>query len=254
MKIGGGSFEEVAAVLLQLGCKRPLLVTDPFMVKAGLVERLQTQICSAGLSCSTFSDTLPDPTSTVVERGAALFQAGGHDSLVSLGGGSPIWRELPACFSDPGNRKARERMMLAATQAGIAFSNASVALVHGMSRPLGVHFHVPHGLSNAMLLPAATAFSASAALARYAVCARTMGMTPEGSSDEQAVEALLDGLHVRNRELNVPSPRQFGIDKERYLAAIPVMTAQALASGSPQNNPRVPTAEEISELYRRVWQ
>ena len=49
--------------------------------------------------------------------------------------------------------------MLAANQAGIAFSNASVALVHGMSRPIGAHFHVPHGLSNAMLLPAVTAFS-----------------------------------------------------------------------------------------------
>ena len=90
MKIGGGSFGEVAAVLLQLGCKRPLLVTDPFMVKAGLVERLEMQIRGAGLSCSTFSDTLPDPTSTVVEHGAVVFRAGGHDSLVSLGGGSPI--------------------------------------------------------------------------------------------------------------------------------------------------------------------
>ena len=49
-------------------------------------------------------------------------------------------------------------MMLGATQAGMAFCNASVALVHGMSRPIGAHFHVPYGLSNAMLLPAVTRF------------------------------------------------------------------------------------------------
>ena len=54
---------------------------------------------------------------------------------------------------------AREAMMIGATQAGLAFSNSSVALVHGMSRPIGAHFHVPHGLSNAMLLPAITRFS-----------------------------------------------------------------------------------------------
>ncbi len=144
--------------------------------------------------------------------------------------------------------------MLAATQAGIAFSNASVALVHGMSRPLGVHFHVPHGLSNAMLLPSVTAFSVSAAPERYAVCARTMGLAVEDSTNQQAGEALVRGLYERNAELNVPSPRQFGIDHERFLAAIPTMTAQALASGSPQNNPHIPTADEIGTLYREMWQ
>ena len=376
LKIGGGSFAEVSGLLLKLGCKHPLLVTDPFMVKTGLAERLEIQVREAGLACTLFSDTLPDPTSAIVEHGAALFAASDHDSLVSLGGGSPIdtakaigmlvrnggkirdykapngprlagpphvaipttagtgsevtrftvitdietgekmliagdvllptaavvdyeltltmparltadtgidslthaieafvsrranpfadafalsamktiWRELPASFHEPENRKAREAMMLAATQAGIAFSNASVALVHGMSRPLGVHFHVPHGLSNAMLLPRVTAFSASAAQDRYAVCARTMGMAMEGSTDEQAVGALLRGLEVRNAELNVPSPQQFGIEKERYFAAIPTMTAQALSSGSPQNNPRIPSADEISKIYRDVWQ
>ncbi len=75
-----------------------------------------------------------------------------------------IWTNLPiACF-EPENRDAREAMMLAATQAGIAFSNSSVALVHGMSRPIGAKFHVPHGMSNAMLLPAVTEFSVSAAV------------------------------------------------------------------------------------------
>ena len=87
-----------------------------------------------------------------------------------------IWDELPVAFNEPSNRHAREAMMMAATMAGIAFSNASVALVHGMSRPIGVFFHVPHGLSNAMLLPAVTAFSADAAADRYADCARAMGV------------------------------------------------------------------------------
>ena len=74
--------------------------------------------------------------------------------------------------------------MLGATTAGMAFSNASVALVHGMSRPIGAFFHVPHGLSNAMLLPEITAFSAPAALERYADCARAMGVAEEGEGSQ----------------------------------------------------------------------
>jgi alcohol dehydrogenase class IV len=145
-------------------------------------------------------------------------------------------------------------MMLAATQAGIAFSNASVALVHGMSRPLGAHFHIPHGLSNAMLLPAVTAFSAEAALERYAECARTMGLAQQKDSDQTAVDRLVRALYERNAELQVPSPKQFGIVEERYAALISTMAAQALSSGSPQNNPRIPTAAEIEHIYRQAWE
>jgi alcohol dehydrogenase class IV len=164
-----------------------------------------------------------------------------------------IWAELPTAFREPGNRNARERMMLAATQAGIAFSNASVALVHGMSRPIGAHFHVPHGLSNAMLLPAVTAFSVKAAEQRYADCARAMDIANQMDSDQVATDKLIQGLLVRSQELQVPSPKTFGISEERYFSLIPTMAVQALASGSPQNNPRVPSSEEIEQLYRQVW-
>jgi alcohol dehydrogenase class IV len=376
LKIGGGSFAEVSSLLRELRCRRPLIVTDPFMMSTGLAGKLHAQICQAGLPSAIFSDTVPDPTSAIVEHGVRVFVAGDHDSLVSLGGGSPIdtakaigmlannggkmsdyrspnaprlagpthlaipttagtgsevtrfavitdveteekmliagdtlmptaavvdyeltltmparltadtgidslthaleafvsrranpfadafalsamrtiWTELPISFHEPQNRKAREAMMMAATQAGIAFSNASVALVHGMSRPLGVHFHVPHGLSNAMLLPAVTTFSTSAASERYAICARTMGIAPASASDAAAIAALIRALYERNAELRVPSPRQFGITKERYCALIPTMTVQALASGSPQNNPRIPTSDEIGAIYREAWE
>jgi alcohol dehydrogenase class IV len=144
-------------------------------------------------------------------------------------------------------------MMLAATLAGIAFSNASVALVHGMSRPIGIFFHVPHGLSNAMLLPAVTRFSAASAPGRYADCARTMGIAAQDDSDPVAVNKLVEGLFRRNEELEVPSPKSFGIPEGRYMEVIPTMTTQALASGSPQNNPRIPSAAEIEQLYREIW-
>ncbi len=90
LKIGGGSFTEVSGLLLALRCARPLIVTDAFMMTNGLAERLRTQIREASLPCGIFHETLPDPTSSIVEEGVRVFLAGGHDSLVSLGGGSPI--------------------------------------------------------------------------------------------------------------------------------------------------------------------
>lgn len=143
--------------------------------------------------------------------------------------------------------------MLGALQAGIAFSNSSVALVHGMSRPIGAHFHVSHGLSNAMLMPVITAWSAPAALPRYALCAKAMGLANEAEGDQLAVARLVEALQQINADLKVPSPRDYGIDPDRWTALIPLMAEQALNSGSPANNPRVPDTAEIEALYRQAW-
>lgn len=157
-----------------------------------------------------------------------------------------------AC-AEPENSVAREALMLAASQAGMAFSNASVALVHGMSRPIGAHFHVAHGLSNAMLLPEITAFSVSHAEERYATCARVMSMASDQDSNSVACGKLVEGLRRLNQDLRVPSPSEQGLDEGKYFATLDIMAAQALASGSPQNNPRVPSAEEIVGLYKAIW-
>jgi alcohol dehydrogenase class IV len=135
----------------------------------------------------------------------------------------------------------------------MAFSNASVALVHGMSRPLGAHFHIPHGLSNAMLLPAVTAWSAPGAIGRYARCARAMGIADEAEGDQASVARLIEELTLINRDLEVPTPAAWGVSAERWDALVPVMAQQALASGSPANNPRVPEADEITRLYHQVF-
>ncbi|MBQ0718561.1 MAG: iron-containing alcohol dehydrogenase [Gammaproteobacteria bacterium] len=165
-----------------------------------------------------------------------------------------IARNIRSACNEPDNTSAREAMMLAATQAGMAFSNASVCLVHGMSRPIGAFFHVAHGLSNAMLLPAVTAFSASFAMERYADCARAMGLVKRGSDTSAAVKSLLAELQQLNKDLQVPSPKEYGIDEEKYFSLLTTMAEQAMASGSPNNNPRVPSVQEMAALYKEVWQ
>jgi alcohol dehydrogenase class IV len=98
-----------------------------------------------------------------------------------------------------------------------------------------------------------TEFSIPAAPERYADCARAMGVASHSDSDELANSKLMDELYAINKELQVPSPEQFGIDRDHFFNNLPVMAEQALASGSPGNNPRVPSADEIIEIYRKLW-
>jgi alcohol dehydrogenase class IV len=163
-----------------------------------------------------------------------------------------IGKNLRTAYNEPENAAAREAMMLSAMMAGLSFSNASVALVHGMSRPIGAHFHVPHGLSNAMLMPAITRFSLASALPRYADAARHIGLS-DSADDAVAAEALAEGLAAMNVEFAVPGPREFGIDRQTWESKLDLMADQALASGSPANNPRVPDKAEILALYREVY-
>ncbi|HEV7267519.1 MAG TPA: iron-containing alcohol dehydrogenase [Falsiroseomonas sp.] len=377
MLMGGGSVKKLAEVLAQLGLSRPLVVTDPFMVSSGLVEHALAPLREAGVTAAIFSDTVPDPTDTVIAAGVAIMQVGTYDCLIGFGGGSPmdtakamailaaapagthirgfkvpaaadaaalpvicvpttagtgseatrftvvtdterdekmliaglgalplaavvdheltfglppritadtgidalthaleafvskranhvaddyarsamrlIAPNLRRVWADPKDAAAREAMMRGATLAGLAFSNSSVALVHGMSRPVGAHFHVPHGMSNAMLLPAVTAFGLEAGRARYAEAARVMGLATEQEGDQSAGAKLVEELRALNRELEVPTPAAYGIAPDSWEGLLPTMAAQALASGSPGNNPRVPDAAQIVGLYREAY-
>ncbi len=218
--------------------------TDEKMLIAGLaccplaaiVDYELTLSMPYRLTADTGIDSLTHAIEAYVSRRANPYSDGLAKQAMGL-----IARNIRTACAEPDNRQAREAMMLGATTAGMAFSNASVALVHGMSRPIGAFFHVPHGLSNAMLLPEITAFSAPAALDRYADCARSMGLADEDEGNQSAVARLLDELRRLNTDLQVPSPRAYGIDAKRYGELLPVMADQALASGSPANNPRVPT-------------
>ena len=200
------------------------------------------------LTADTGIDALTHAIEAYVSRQANPFADG--MAVAAMAG---IWRHLETACDEPGNRAAREGMMLASLQAGIAFSNSSVALVHGMSRPVGAHFHVAHGLSNAMLLPVVTAWSVTASPSRYADCARAMGIARSGGSDEAACAGLVQALWDINRRLGVPTPRTHGLDGHRWNTLLPLMAEQALASGSPANNPRVPDAGEIQRLYCQAW-
>jgi len=215
---------------------------------AALVDYELTFTVSPRTTADTGLDSLTHAIEAYVSR-----KSNPYCDNVALAAMARLSKHIRTAYAEPEHAEAREQMMLGANQAGTAFSNASVALVHGMSRPIGAFFHVAHGLSNAMLLPAVTRFSAQSALPRYADCARAMGLSDSSVGDQAAVARLLEELESLNRDLEVPSPKAYGIDEARYLEVAPTMAEQALSSGSPNNNPRIPSAAEMVALYQQVY-
>lgn len=213
---------------------------------AALIDWTLTTTLPARITADTAIDSLTHAIEACVSRKAFAYTDSFALSAMPL-----IYDHVRRACQDPDDAEARAALMLAASQAGMAFSNASVALVHGMSRPIGAHFHVAHGLSNAMLLPAVTAFSVEHAPARYADCARAMGIASAQMADTAACDALVTALVQLNADLDVPRPSDLGHVADDAMLAL--MADQALASGSPQNNPRIPTADEIIALYRAIW-
>lgn len=246
---GSGSEATQVTVITDSDTDEKMLCLGPsFQPLAAVIDVELTLSMPPRLTADTGIDALTHAVEAYVSRKANPFTDG--LALTAIG---TIGRHLRRAYADGSDAVAREAMMVAATQAGLAFSNSSVALVHGMSRPIGAHFHVAHGLSNAMLFPTVTAFSVHAARDRYADCARALDVATTSDPDDLAADKLVDALRELCRDLQVPTPHSYGIDRDAWTGLIPLMAEQALASGSPANNPVVPTDGQIRELYARIY-
>ena len=241
-------------------CTRFTIITDDktsekmlcaglgFLPIAAIIDYELTMSLPARTTADTGIDALTHAIEAYVSKKASPYSDAQAIAAMKL-----IGPNLQIAYHEPGNESAREKMMLGSTFAGIAFSNASVALVHGMSRPIGAFFHVPHGLSNAMLLPMITEFSIQAAPERYADCAKAMGVAHIDDSHEVANQKLVQALAEINKDLKVPTLAEFGVDRKYFDEVVQTMAEQAIASGSPSNNPITPTIAEMISLYKQLW-
>ena len=169
---------------------------------------------------------------------------------------SRIVEALPVAWSNGDNIDARTEMLIGQFQAGKAFGNSSVALIHGMARPLGAQLHIPHGLANGLILPYVVEFNHIAAPEKYAEVARLLGVASEDDSTRVAASAAGDGVQQLCEDISLTSYLDdFGEipSREEYLEIVPQMTQDAFDSGSPDNNPRTPTQQELEALFLRVY-
>lgn len=167
-----------------------------------------------------------------------------------------IARSLPVAWANGENLDARADMMVGQFQAGQAFTNSSVALVHGLARPLGAQLHIPHGLANGLILPYVVDFSAAAAPEKYAEIARILDVADRGDTTRKAADAATDGIVQLCEDVELTRYLDdFGTipSRDEYLDVVDEMSQDAIDSGSPDNNPRKPTSEEIADLYMTIY-
>ncbi|QZT34891.1 iron-containing alcohol dehydrogenase [Caldalkalibacillus thermarum TA2.A1] len=246
---GTGSEVTSVTVITNTTADVKMMIKHPAFIPAvAIVDPLLTVTSPPKVTAATGVDALCHAIEAYLSRMAQPLT----DTL-SLEAIRLISSSIRRAYQQGEDLEARDRMALGSMQAGIAFSNASVCLVHGMSRPIGALFHVPHGVSNAMLLPAVLEYTLEACIDRMAVIGRVIKPELEGQDDQKAAQAAVQEIKQLCRDLNIPNMKTWGIDESRFRKVLDKMAQDALASGSPANNPRVPTHEEIVKLYEYCY-
>ncbi|MHB8092418.1 MAG: iron-containing alcohol dehydrogenase [Syntrophales bacterium] len=247
-----GTGSEVTIFTIITDTKRDvkMLIGSPHvMPRIALVDPLMTLGMPRGLTAATGLDALTHAIEAYVSLKAQPLS-----DVMAFSAVERLFKNLPQAWANPNNIEARTQTLLGAMQAGIAFSNASVALVHGMSRPLGAYFHIPHGLSNATLLGDVMEFSIMGNPVRYARITEAMGVDITGLLPTEAAEEGAMLVKKLVADLEVPSLKELGVDKKKLDKVVEQMAKDAIASGSPGNNPRIATPQEIVSLYYKAFQ
>ena len=162
-----------------------LLKGKVLMPKLAIIDPQFTMTAPPKITAATGLDALCHAVEAYTSRKAQTLSDSFAMSAVKR-----IFKSLPVAFKDGKNEEARIQMSVAALEAGIAFNNASVTIIHGMSRPIGALFHVAHGLSNAMLMKECLGFALEGAYDRFADLGRAIGVADATDEDKAAAEKI----------------------------------------------------------------
>lgn len=225
-----------------------LLKGDVLVPKLAIVDSSFTVGAPKSVTSATGLDALTHAVEAYTSR-----KAFSMTDTLAVSAVKRIMKYLPIAYKEPDNSLAREQMSIAALEAGICINNSSVTIVHGMSRPIGALFHVPHGMSNAMLLKECLSFAVSGAYEKFANLGRETGVASDFDSDETAAEKFIDSLQNICDVCEIPTLEQYGIDRDEYYSKISKMATDAVASGSPANTVKEVTVDDCIEIYKKLY-
>ena len=225
-----------------------LLKGDVLVPKLAIVDSSFTVGAPKSVTSATGLDALTHAVEAYTSR-----KAFSMTDTLAVSAVKRIMKYLPIVYREPDNSLAREQMSIAALEAGICINNSSVTIVHGMSRPIGALFHVPHGMSNAMLLKECLSFAVSGAYEKFANLGRETGVASDSDSDETAAEKFIDSLQNICDVCEIPTLEQYGIDRDEYYSKISKMATDAVASGSPANTVKEVTVDDCIEIYKKLY-
>jgi alcohol dehydrogenase len=158
-----------------------------------------------------------------------------------------IFDNLRTAYRDGKNLEAREKMSLASTYAGFAFTRANVGYVHAIAHQFGGKYHTPHGLANAIMLPQVLKFSLPAITDRLALLALRARVGEEGEDEDVLAQKFLDAVDQLNHDLGIPT-----VLDALQEADIAALARAACAEGNTYPVPRYLTQQQCEALIRQV--
>jgi alcohol dehydrogenase class IV len=226
-----------------------MLLKGPYLIPTlAIVDPIFTVTSPKSVTSSTGLDALTHAIESYTSR---LVQP--MSEVFSVSAVKKIFNNISEAYNNGENIASRTEMSIAALQAGIAFNNSSVTIVHGMSRPIGALFHVPHGLSNAMLLTDCLKFALYGTPDRFCDLAKVIGVYEKGMSSIEGGQSFIKEVEKLCSALNVQTINEFGADKIKFFNSLNKMAEDALESGSPQNTIREVKKEDIIDIYKALW-
>jgi len=246
---GTGSEATKISIITNTDTDVKMLLLDPkLMVDLTILDSDFTITVPPVMTAATGVDAL-----THAIEAYTSVKAFSMSDLYAISAVKKIFENLYEVYVNGTNAAARREMSIAAFEAGVAFSNASVTIVHGMSRPIGALFHVPHGMSNAMLLKTCLNFIKPGAVHKLNELAKAIGVYRVGMTEEEGADAFVTATIALLRALKIKTPMDYNIDRDDFFRRIPKMAEDAMISGSPLNTRRTPSKEDIEELYAKFW-
>lgn len=241
---GTGSEVTVAAVISDPVTHKKLVIVDPRMVPkmAALDPTLMTGLPPA-ITAATGIDALTHAVEAFVGNWTTSYSDGMALSAVSL-----IFENLRTAYTNGTDLAAREKMSLASTYAGFAFTRANVGYVHAIAHQFGGLYHTPHGLANAIMLPHVLKYSHPAIIPRLALLAVAAKVGAEGESEELLAQKFLDAVDQLNHDLGIPTT--LAALREADIPKLAAAACHEAHTGYPV--PRYMSQAECEALIRKV--
>jgi alcohol dehydrogenase len=236
---GTGSEVTNVAIITTGKTEKSGIVADALYADRVLLDSALT----VGLPKSITASTGIDAMVHAIEAYTSVKQKNPLSDALALTALNKLRNSIVQACNHPDDLDARETMLIGAMLAGQAFSNAPVGAVHALAYPLGGFFHVPHGLSNALVLDEVLKYNQPKADSWYAEIAKSLGLGESSS-------ALIDDLIRIKHETSVPlTLSEVNIPAD----AIPVMAEDAMTKDRVlQNNPREMTYDATVKIYEAI--
>ena len=244
---GTGSEVSPNAILLDETDKLKKGIVSPYLVPdAAYADPKLTLTVPSKVTAETGMDALTHCIEAFTNKHAHL-----SVDLYALEGIRLIANNLLDAVQDGQNLEAREALMLGSLYGGLCLGPVNTAGVHALSYPLGGEYHIPHGLANAILLPAVMRFNIPADPHKYAQVAEACGL-PRGGSDEETAENGVEWIAHLSEAVGIPTNLSaFGISRDDvpHLAEA-AMSVQRLL----RNNPREMSYEDAVAIYGSLFE